>query len=232
MFKNIGRSIRVLAVVLAALSFLGFAALGTLMLLYALDPAVSNELYVAGLQAAVICYALCVLTPFLNLILYGFGTLISAAQAQARDSQKTREMLQTALSDGMLSEEIARKSAQAQTKLLEYMMTHAPAAEKPAAKKSSRAPMQRPVKEIEDTQEPAKEASVQAPAVPEEAPAPAFIPATPAPQKQAPAAKEAPLKPAPAFIPVTPAPFRAPTAAVPGETTSILTPLSNEDEIF
>ena len=230
MFKNIGRSIRVLAVVLATLCFLGFAALGTLMLLYALDPAVSNELYVAGLQAAVICYALCVLTPFLNLILYGFGTLISAAQAQARDSQKTREMLQTALSDGMLSEEIARKSAQAQTKLLEYMMTHAPAAEKPAAKKSSRAPMQRPVKEIEDTQEPAKEAPVQAPTVPEEAPAPAFIPVTPAPQ--APTAKEEPLKPAPAFIPVTPAPFRAPTAAAPGETTSILTPLSNEDEIF
>lgn len=232
MFKNIGKSIRVLAVVLAVLCFLGFAALGTLMLLTALDPAISNELYVAGLQAAVICYALCILTPLLNLILYGFGTLVSAAQAQARDSQKTREMLQAALSDGLLSEEIARKSAQAQTKLLEYMMTHAPAAEKAAPQKSTRAPMQRPVKEIEEVQSPAKEAPAQAPAVPEEAPAPAFIPVAAPVQERSPAPKETPVQPAPAFIPVTPVAFRAPSAAVPTETASILKPLSDQDEVF
>ena len=230
MFKNVGKSIRVLAIVLATLSFLGFGALGTLMLLTALDPFVSEELYVAGLEGAIICYALCILTPFLNLVLYGFGKLVSAAQSQAEDSKKTREMLQNALSDGMLSEEIARKSAQAQTKLLEYMMTHAPATEAPAPKKNSRAPMQRPVKELEETPAPVQEAPAEEASV-EEAPAPAFIPVTPIPvEEQAPVVEEAP---APAFIPVAkPATFRTPTAAIPTETASLLKPLSDEEETF
>lgn len=210
MFKNIGKTIRVLAIVLAALSFLGFTALGTLMLLAALGTGISDELESAGMQAAVICFALGILTPFLNLILYGFGTLISTAQAQAEDSKKTREMLQTALSDGMLSEEIARKSAQMQAKLLAHVAAQAPAADK-AAKKPSRAPMQRPVKEIEE-----------APAAPQKAPAPV---------------KEESATPAPAFIPGQQsapsfAPFAPPTPAAPTGGASLLQPLSGNEETF
>lgn len=230
MFKNIGKSIRVLAIVLAALSFLGFAALGTLMLLAALDSGISSELYTAGLEGAIICYMLCILFPFLNLIIYGFGTLITAAQSQAEDSKKTREMLQTALSDGMLSEEIARKSAHAQTKLLEYMMTHATADKAPAPKKNSRAPMQRPVKEIEEYSAPAQEIAQEAP-VQDEAPAPAFIPAAQVKEQTEESVQE--VTPAPAFIPLAqPTPFRAPATAIPTGTASILRPLSDEEETF
>ena len=93
MFKNIGKTLRVLAIVLAVLCFVGFAALGTLSLLAALEKGVSAELKTAGIQAAIISYALCVLTPFLNLILYGFGTMITATQEQAQDSKKIKELL-------------------------------------------------------------------------------------------------------------------------------------------
>jgi hypothetical protein len=81
MFKNIGKTIRVLAIVLAALTFLGFVALGTLSLLAALQAGISEELQLAGMQAAIICYVLGILTPALTLILYGFGSLVSSAKA-------------------------------------------------------------------------------------------------------------------------------------------------------
>ena len=151
MLQNIGNSIRILAIVLAILSFLGFAALGTFFLLAAQKEGISEELKTAGIQAAVIGYALCVLTPFLNLLVYGFGVLISTVQAQAEDSKKAREILQTALSDGLLAEEIARKSAQAQAVLLSRMAAQAPTS---SAKKTSRAPVQRPVKEAADAPKP------------------------------------------------------------------------------
>lgn len=229
MFKNIGKTIRILAIVLAALSFLGFAALGTLSLLASMEVGISDELEKAGLQAAIICYALAVITPFLNLILYGFGTLISTAQAQAEDSKKTREMLQTALADGMLSEEIARKCAQAQAKLLAQVAAQAPTAEK-AAKKPSRAPMQRPVKEISET--PATTPPVQEEPIQEEPvqDAPAFIPTKQIPQKEKTVA-QSPIQAAPAFIPVTPA-TPAVTPAVPTETATLLQPLSADEETF
>ena len=142
MFKNIGKTIRVLAIVLAALTFLGFVALGTLSLLAALQAGISEELQLAGMQAAIICYVLGILTPALTLILYGFGSLVSAAKVQTENAQRTQEMLRAALSDGMLSEEIARKSAQAQAKLLAHVMSQMPAAEKPV-QKNTQAPRQR-----------------------------------------------------------------------------------------
>ncbi len=239
MFKNIGKTIRILAIVLASLFFLGFVALGTLALLAALEPGISNDLQTAGLQAAILCYALGILTPFLMLILYGFGTLISAAQTQAQNAQKTHDMLRAALSDGMLSEEIARKSAQAQAKLLAHVMSQMPAAEKPA-QKNTHAPRQRFVSEI--ATEPA-EAPAARPTEEEAAPAPAFIPAQQSPVQEAPVQKEAPVEeeaPAPAFIPVTtvksspqtPSPFQAPTPATPTANASILRPFSDDEETF
>ena len=236
MFKNIGKTIRVLAIVLAALCFLGFAALGTMTLIAALDAAISYELYVAGLQAAIVCFALSILTPFLNLILYGFGTLISSVQAQAEDGKKTKEMLQAALSNGMLSEEIARKSAQAQAKLISHLLAHASDAEKAEPKKNSRAPVQRPVKDVEKAtvQETAQYARAQEAPTQEEHTVSAYVsaPATREPADEKENAEESPVQPAPAFIPVVSTPFRAPTPAVPTETASILQPLSNDNEIF
>ena len=237
MFKNIGKTVRVLSIVLAALSFLGFAALGTLSLLAAMEAGISKELETAGMQAAIICYALAVLTPFLNLILFGFGTLITAAQEQAQDSKKAREMLQAALSDGMLSEEIARKSAQAQSKLLEHLLSKMPASEK-APKKPSHAPVQRPVKEITPPAAPAQEAPVQvSPAQmteqePNAQPAPAFIPMAQASAQQP--AQQPPTQQAPAFAPMPPmgTPFRSPAPAVSGEADDFLKPLSGNEETF
>ena len=222
MFKNIGKTLRVLAIVLAALSFLGFTALGTLFLLATLETGISDELQTAGLQAAIICYALAVLTPFLDLILYGFGTMISAAQSQAEDSRKTREMLQTALSDGMLSEEIARKSGQVQAKLIAQLLAHAPSNSAP---KNTRAPMQRPVEEAV--------AAPVAPQMPVEtpvaSPAPVAAP-MPAPvQEEEDTEEETPMAPAPAFIPIKPV---TPFPVTPVANATVLRPLSGEDETF
>ena len=226
MFKNIGKTLRVFSIVLAVISFLGFAALGTLMLLTALDPFISQELYVAGMQAAIICYALAIITPFLDLILYGFGTMISAAQSQAEDSRKTREMLQTALSDGMLSEEIARKSGQVQAKLIAQLLAQAPSN---AAPRNTRAPMQRPVEEAV-TAPVAPQMPVEAPVA---APTPVAAPVTePEPatvQKEETATEETPLAPAPAFIPIKPV---TPFPVTPVANATVLRPLSGEDETF
>ena len=212
MLQNIGKYIRILAIVLAILSFLGFAALGTFFLLAALDDGVSYELRTAGIQAAVIGYVLCLLTPFLNLLIYGFGVLISTVQAQAEDSKKTREILQSALSDGLLAEEIARKSGQVQAILLSRMAAHATA---PATQKVSRAPVQRPVKEAEAPQAPA-----------EEKPIPTQIART----EQAPVVEEAP---ATEQIPVKEAPADAPFADASSlEIPAFLQPLSADEETF
>lgn len=241
MFKNIGKTIRVLAIVLAALTFLGFVALGTLSLLAALQAGISEELQLAGMQAAIICYVLGILTPALMLVLYGFGSLISAAKVQAENAQRTQEMLRAALSDGMLSEEIARKSAQAQAKLLAHVMSQMPAAEKPV-QKNTQAPRQRFVSEIatEPTEAPAA-------VVEEAAPAPAFIPVQQVPVQEIPVQEETAevetaeeAAPAPAFIPVTtvksslqtPAPFQAPTPATPTAGASVLKPFSGDEETF
>ena len=178
MLQNIGKSIRILAIVLAILSCLGFAALGTFFLLAALEEGISEELKTAGIQAAVISYVLCVLTPFLDLLIYGFGALISTAQAQAEDSKKVKEILQSALSGGLLAEDIARRSAQTQAELLARMAAQAPAA---PAKKASRAPVQRPVKETADApKSPVAEKidTVQAPEA-EQAPTKEIFPTTP-----------------------------------------------------
>lgn len=138
MLKNIGRSLRVLALVLAGLCFAAFAAFGTLCLISALGEDVDEALKTAGLQAACISFALALLTPFLQLVTYGLGVLIETAQAQAQDSKRVREILQASLADGLLSDEIARKYGIVLTKILPQIQVQAPAA-------TTGAPVQRPV---------------------------------------------------------------------------------------
>ena len=242
MFKNIGKTLRVLAIVLAVLCFLGFAALGTLSLLAALEKGLSKELKTAGLQAAIICYALSILTPFLNLVLYGFGTLITAAQEQAQDSKRIKEMLQSALADGMLSEEIARKSAQAQTKLLAHVMAKsATSADKP--QKPVRGPVQRLVSELNNGPEeklaqaarpiaeehPVQESSAS-PVASEPVAEPVQAPHTDEERStESSAQEESVFAPAPAFIPVKPV---TTTPVTPIANATVLRPLSGDEETF
>lgn len=201
MFKNIGRSLRVLALVLAGLCFAAFAAFGVLSLLAALADGVDEALKTAGLQAACISFALAILTPFLQLITYGLGVLIDTQKEQAQDSKRVREILQASLADGLLSDDIARKCGMVMAKVLPQLQMQAPAA-------ATAAPVQRPVAQ------PAAPAPVVEEAVQEEAPpaedeirvetiaeAQAEVQA-PAPAKAQPSkptpAKPAPVKPAPA----------------------------------
>lgn len=152
MFKNIGRSVRVLSLVLAGLCFIGFAVFGTLCLFAALGDGVDDTLKTAGIQAAIICYVLAVLTPFLQLITYGLGALIDAAQESAQDNKKIKEILQSTLVDGQLSAEIARKSAMALDNSLARLQTLIP--------QNENAPVQRPVVTpviITDTEETVEE---------------------------------------------------------------------------
>lgn len=139
MFKNIGRSVRVLALVLAGLCFVGFATLGALCLVAALGDGVDETLKKAGLQAAIISFALAVLTPFLQLVTYGLGVLIESARESAQESKRVRELLQSALADGQLSAEIARKNAITFGKLLPLLQKQAP------EQAQTNAPVQRPV---------------------------------------------------------------------------------------
>lgn len=146
MFKNIGKTLQIMAFALAGVLFVGFIALGVLCLMAAFADGVTEALQTAGIQATVICFIAALTTPFLCLVLYGFGTLIISAQKQAQDAQKTREMLQTALSDGMLSDEVARKVGQVQAKLLAHMQAQAP--QSPAAQApAGNAPVRRPVEQ-------------------------------------------------------------------------------------
>ena len=206
MFKNIGRSVRVLALVLAGLCFVGFAVLGALCLVAALGDGVDETLKKAGLQAAIISFVLAVLTPFLQLVTYGLGVLIDSARENAQNSKRVRELLQSALADGQLSTEIARKNAITFGKLLPLLQKQAP------EQAQTNAPVQRPVAqpttlpcveptpdeeeeniEEEISVEPIESAAAEIAQTPEERPK---AQAKPAPVKPSPA-KPAPVKPAP-----------------------------------
>jgi len=199
MFKNIGRSVRILAIVLAALSFALFAAFGVLCLLAALADGVDEVLKTAGLQAAIISFALALLTPFLQLITYGLGALIDTARENVQEQKRVRDLLQAALAEGRLSDEIARKSAMAMTKVLPKLQMQAPAA-------PTGAPVQRPVAQpaapVVTEEPPAEEEPVPV----EDEVAVEKIEEVPA-EAQAPAPKPVP-KPVPKPAPVKPKPAK------------------------
>ena len=195
MLKNIGRSLRVLALVLAVLCFAAFAAFGVLCLLSAFEEGVDETLKTAGLQAACISFALAILTPFLQLITYGLGVLIDTQKEQAQDSKRMREILQASLADGLLSDEVARKSGTVMADLLPQIRVQAPAA-------PTTAPVQRPVakpvapaiqKEVKEEASAPAEDEIRVETIAEaqaEAKAPAPVKAQPS--------KPAPVKPTPA----------------------------------
>ena len=238
MFKNVGKKIRVLSVVLAILSFAALAALCVFCLLRAMGDGVDETLKTAGIQGAVICGVAAVIAPWLFLIPYGFGLVVAAAEKQAEDEKEIKEMLRHALAEGLLSDEIARKTAQAQEKVLGRLIVQAPQA---APKNGARAPVQRFVTEpVEETaEEPAEKTEVaaepeiaasveEAPAeeaVAEEAPAMQVEDLTPAPQAEAPAEVETKAPPAPKKTPVV-------KKATPTATAQPLRPIGHDEETF
>ena len=238
MFKNIGKTIQILAFALAGLCLLGFILFGMLCLQAAFEDGVTGALQTAGIQAAITSFVLAILSPFLMLILYGFGTLILTAQKQLQEAQKTNQMLYSALSEGLLSDEIARKCGVVQAKLLSQMQAQAP--QQKANARAEHAPVQRYV----------EEAPVAAPAPVCEKSAPVAVENAPIQAKSAPVAEEAPVveeapvantapivEEAPVaekVAPVAPAApsYAKPVYARPATPISSAKPLSNDEETF
>ena len=242
MFKNVGKTIRVLSVILAILCFVALLTLGVFCLLRAMGEGVDETLKAAGIQGAAICGAAAVIVPWLFFIPYGIGRMVTAVEKQAEDEKEIKEMLRHALAEGLLSDEIARKTAQAQEKVLGRLQMQAPQA---AQNRSGQAPVQRFV--TEPVEAPAEEPAaaqntttasqpkpVIAPAA-EEAPAPIEdeVPAvqvedvTPAPQPEAPAPAETEKK-----APAAPKKAVAPKKATPTATAQPLRPIGHDEETF
>lgn len=208
MLKNIGKKIHFVAILLAALSFLALVAFGTLCLIAALEEGVDDILKSTGIQGAILSYVMALIAPLCCLPLYGFGSLVTAAEKQAEDNREMKEMLRHALSEGCLSDEIARKMGAVQLKL-QQAQAQAPAA--PAAAMMGRpyatkAPVQRFVSE------PVAPAAVTTPA-PQPMAAPVAEPVAPSAEAE----PEAPsLEAAPAMEPTPVQPvFEEEKAAVP-----------------
>lgn len=239
MFSNIGKKIQLLALILAGLSFVACAALGALCLISALDAGVDEALRKAGIQAAVISFVLAFLLPVcFGWILYGFGEMVTASKKQADDTKEIRDMLHVSLSEGLLTDEVARKMGQVLLKLQQTQAQQAQAQAPQQAGQRFRAPVQRFVEE--PVEQPAQPAYQPAPAQPVYQPAPtqpAYQPAAPAAPvapvaPAAPVAEPTPAAPAapaqPAYQPAAPV---APTYTVkPASAIGAARPLQNSDE--
>ena len=214
MFSNIGKKIQLLSLILAGLTFVSFVALGALCLIAALGAGVNEELSKAGIQAAVISFVLALILPLCSWILYGFGEMVTASKKQAEDTKEIKEMLRSSLSEGLLSDEIARKMGQVLLKLQQTQAQAQPQAPQQAGQRS-RAPVQRFVEEpvapqpapqpVYQAPAPVQPAYQPTPAAPAAVEAPVEAPAAPVAQPAAPAAPIAPAAPAQAAYTVKPA---------------------------
>lgn len=242
MFKNVGKTIRILSVILAILCFVALLALGVFCLLRALADGVDETLKTAGIQGAVICGVAAVIVPWLFFALYGFGLVVTASEKQAEDEKEIKEMLRHALAEGLLSDEIARKTAQAQEKVLGRLQMQAP---QTAQNRGTQAPVQRFV--TEPVEAPAEEPEKRPAAVPEPVIAESAVEATAAeapaetedeiPTIQAEDAATAAETPTPAeaekkTAPPAPRKTTAPKKATPTATAQPLRPIGHDEETF
>ena len=198
MYHNIGKKIHLLAIILAALCAVGFLAAAVVFLLAALRAEGGSTSRAAGFEGAGVFLVLAVLSPLCSWVLYGFGSLVDAAERQAEAQKDVRDIVKKALSDGALSDEVARKLGNSLSKLT----VAAP------APRSGVAPT-RPV--VRGSVKPAEAAKPAAPAPAQTAPAAPV-------QKQedaAPVAEKEPEKPAIRFT----APSDAPAKPVPAPMT-------------
>lgn len=204
MYKNIGKKIHLLAIILAALCAVGFLAAAVVFLLAAWKAEGGSSARAAGFEGAGVFLVLAVLSPLCSWVLYGFGSLVDAAERQAEAQKDVRDIVKKALSDGALSDEVARKLGNSLSKLT---VAAAP------APRSGVAPTRPVVRGSVKPMEPAKPVT-PAPVQTAEA-APVVVPmaeATPTPGKEetpaAPVAEKAPERPAIHFTAPSDAPAK------------------------
>lgn len=220
MYQNIGKKIHLLAIILAALCAAGFLAAAVVFLLAALKAEGGSASRAAGFEGAGVFLVLAALSPLCSWVLYGFGSLVDAAERQAEAQKDVRDIVKKALSDGALSDEVARKLGNSLSKLT---VAAAPAS------RSGVAPT-RPV-----VRGSVKQTEAAKPAVPAQT-APAAEAATAAPKKKetpaapaAPAAEKMPEKPAIQFTAPSDAPAKpAPAPMTEEGTVSPIKPLHSD----
>lgn len=220
MYQNIGKKIHLLAIILAALCAAGFLAAAVVFLLAALRAEGGSASRAAGFEGAGVFLVLAALSPLCSWVLYGFGSLVDAAERQAEAQKDVRDIVKKALSDGALSDEVARKLGNSLSKLT---VAAAPAS------RSGVAPT-RPV-----VRGSVKQTEAAKPAVPAQT-APAAEAAAAAPEKkespaapEAPAAEKTPEKPAIQFTAPSDAPAKpAPAPMTEEGTVSPIKPLHSD----
>lgn len=219
MYHNIGKKIHLLAIILAALFAVGFLAAAVVFLLAALRAEGGSASRAAGFEGAGVFLVLAALSPLCSWVLYGFGSLVDAAERQAEAQKDVRDIVKKALSDGALSDEVARKLGNSLSRLT---VAAAP------APRSGVAPT-RPV--VRGSVKPAEAAK---PAVPAQT-APAAEAATVPEKKEtaaapaAPAAEKTPEKPAIQFTAPSDAPAKpAPAPMTEEGTVSPIKPLHSD----
>ena len=220
MYQNIGKKIHLLAIILAALCAAGFLAAAVVFLLAALRAEGGSASRAAGFEGAGVFLVLAALSPLCSWVLYGFGSLVDAAERQAEAQKDVRDIVKKALSDGALSDEVARKLGNSLSKLT---VAAAPAS------RSGVAPT-RPV-----VRGSVKQTEAAKPAVPAQT-APAAEAAAAAPEKKetpaahaAPAAEKTPEKPAIQFTAPSDAPAKpAPAPMTEEGTVSPIKPLHSD----
>lgn len=210
MYHNIGKKIHLLAIILAALFAVGFLAAAVVFLLAALRAEGGSASRAAGFEGAGVFLVLAALSPLCSWVLYGFGSLVDAAERQAEAQKDVRDIVKKALSDGALSDEVARKLGNSLSKLT---VAAAPAPRsgvaptrpvvrgsvKPAeaAKPAAPAPVQTaeaaPVQKQEDAPAPVAEKEPEKPAI--RFTAPSDAPAKPAPAPMTEEGTVSPIQP-------------------------------------
>ncbi len=210
MYHNIGKKIHLLAIILAALFAVGFLAAAVVFLLAALRAEGGSASRAAGFEGAGVFLVLAALSPLCSWVLYGFGSLVDAAERQAEAQKDVRDIVKKALSDGALSDEVARKLGNSLSRLT---VAAAPAPRsgvaptrpvvrgsvKPAeaAKPAAPAPVQTaeaaPVQKQEDAPAPVAEKEPEKPAI--RFTAPSDAPAKPAPAPMTEEGTVSPIKP-------------------------------------
>ena len=205
MYQNIGKKIHLLAIILAALCAAGFLAAAVVFLLAALRAEGGSASRAAGFEGAGVFLVLAALSPLCSWVLYGFGSLVDAAERQAEAQKDVRDIVKKALSDGALSDEVARKLGNSLSKLT---VAAAPASRsgvaptRPVVRGSGKqAEAAKPAVPSPAQTAPVAEATTTAPEKKETAAAPAASAAEKTPEKPAiqfTAPSDAPAKPAPA----------------------------------
>lgn len=210
MYQNIGKKIHLLAIILAALFAVGFLAAAVVFLLAALRAEGGSASRAAGFEGAGVFLVLAALSPLCSWVLYGFGSLVDAAERQAEAQKDVRDIVKKALSDGALSDEVARKlgnslskltvaaapaprSGVAPTRPVVRGSVKQPEAAKPAAPAPVQTAEAAPVQKQEDAPAPVAEKEPEKPAI--RFTAPSDAPAKPAPAPMTEEGTVSPIKP-------------------------------------